>query len=186
MPCPHGRRRSRCKECGGSGLCEHGRVRSICKYCGGSGLCEHGRQHSRCKECGGASICEHGRERCKCKECGGGGHVTILEATEIEELDGEEEPHESALTVKATTKLAVGTRLLVRWESGWESGVVGDCTAQVGGVTPAMLHWVDYDDGESHLHDLSTLRVMLERTSSTHCELVPDTAVGPRDGKRKR
>eukprot|EP00964_Phaeocystis_antarctica_P041740 scaffold23889_cov56-Phaeocystis_antarctica.AAC.2 len=38
----------------------------------------------------------------------------------------------------------------------------------------------------SHLHDLSTLAVMLERTRSTHCELVPDTAVGPRDGKRGR
>ena len=62
---------------------------------------------------------------------------------------------------------------------GWESGVVGDCTTQVGGITPAMLHWVDYDDGESHLHDLSTLRVMLE-TSSTDCELLPDTVVEPR------
>ena len=111
--------------------------------------------------------------------------MTILEATKIEELDGEDEPHESVLTVQATTKLPVGTRLLVRWESGWESGVVGDCTTQVGGVTPAMLHWVDYDDGESHLHDLSTLSVILE-TSSTQCELVPDTAVGPRGGKRKR
>ena len=39
-PCPHGRRRYRCKECGGSGICEHGRERSICKECGGSGICE--------------------------------------------------------------------------------------------------------------------------------------------------
>ena len=36
MPCPHGRRRSLCKECGGSGICEHGRQRSRCKECGGS------------------------------------------------------------------------------------------------------------------------------------------------------
>ena len=26
VACPHGRRRSQCKECGGSGICEHGRV----------------------------------------------------------------------------------------------------------------------------------------------------------------
>ena len=55
MPCQHGRRRSRCKECGGSGLCEHGRVRSKCKECGGSGICEHGRVRSKCKECGGGA-----------------------------------------------------------------------------------------------------------------------------------
>ena len=28
--CPHGRRRDKCKECGGKGICEHGRVRSTC------------------------------------------------------------------------------------------------------------------------------------------------------------
>ena len=33
--------------------CEHGRRRSVCKECGGSGICEHGRQRSQCKECGG-------------------------------------------------------------------------------------------------------------------------------------
>ena len=31
--CPHGRRRSKCKECGGSEICEHGRVRYGCKAC---------------------------------------------------------------------------------------------------------------------------------------------------------
>ncbi len=69
--CPHGKRRSQCKECGGAGICEHGRQRSQCKECGGSQICEHGRQRSQCKECGGASICEHGRRRSRCKECGG-------------------------------------------------------------------------------------------------------------------
>jgi hypothetical protein len=69
--CPHGRRRSRCKECGGSGICEHGRQRTGCKECGGASICEHGRVRSKCKECGGASICEHGRQRSQCKECGG-------------------------------------------------------------------------------------------------------------------
>ena len=67
--CPHGRWRSRCKECGGASICKHGRERYKCKECGGGAICEHGRQRSNCKECGGASICEHGRERYRCKEC---------------------------------------------------------------------------------------------------------------------
>jgi len=70
--CPHGRKRSQCKECGGASICEHGRVRSTCKQCGGGSICEHGRVRSKCKECGGSQICEHGRERTVCKECGGG------------------------------------------------------------------------------------------------------------------
>ena len=70
--CPHGRQRSKCKECGGPGICEHGRERSKCKECGGASICEHGRQRSQCKECGGPGICEHGRRRSQCKECGGG------------------------------------------------------------------------------------------------------------------
>ena len=67
--CPHGKRRSRCKECGGGSICEHGRQRSRCKECGGASICEHGRERSQCKECGGASICEHDRQRHQCKEC---------------------------------------------------------------------------------------------------------------------
>ena len=117
--CVHGRQRSQCKECGGGSICEHGRQRSLCKECGGGSICEHGRRRSVCKDCGGGSICEHGRERSKCKECGGssfcehgrqhsrckecdGGHVTILEATEVEESsDGEGEPNEWPTTVQA-------------------------------------------------------------------------------------
>ena len=59
--CEHGRRRSRCKECGGSGICEHGRERSQCKECGGSGICEHGRRRSACKECNKDRLlcCQH-------------------------------------------------------------------------------------------------------------------------------
>ena len=70
--CPHGRQRSKCKECGGGSICEHGRRRYQCKECGGSAICEHGRQRYQCKECGGGSICEHGRWRTECKKCGGG------------------------------------------------------------------------------------------------------------------
>ena len=71
--CPHGRQRSKCKECGGASICEHGRRRTTCKECGGSEICEHGRRRYRCKECGGSGICEHGRVRSICKECGGSG-----------------------------------------------------------------------------------------------------------------
>ena len=48
-PCEHGvKHRSQCKVCG---ACPHGRRRSKCKECGGSGICEHGRQRYRCNEC---------------------------------------------------------------------------------------------------------------------------------------
>ena len=70
--CEHGRIRSQCKECGGTGICEHGRVRCRCKECGGSSICKHGRKRCLCKECGGTGLCEHGRVRSDCKECGGG------------------------------------------------------------------------------------------------------------------
>ena len=67
-PCEHGvKPRSHCKVCS---ACPHGKRRTQCKECGGGSICEHGRQRSRCKECGGgASICENGRRRYTCKEC---------------------------------------------------------------------------------------------------------------------
>ena len=69
--CPHGKRRRRCKECGGTSICEHGCVRSKCKDCGGGSICEHGRERFKCKECGGSGFCQHGRQRSQCKDCGG-------------------------------------------------------------------------------------------------------------------
>ena len=66
-PCEHGvKYPSNCKVCS---ACPHGKRRSTCKECGGSQICEHGRIRSKCKECGGASICEHGRQRSQCKAC---------------------------------------------------------------------------------------------------------------------
>ena len=66
-PCEHGvKPRSKCKVCSG---CPHGRRRHRCRECGGSGICEHGRRRTLCKECGGSQICEHGRVRSRCKEC---------------------------------------------------------------------------------------------------------------------
>ena len=69
--CIHGRQKRLCKECGGSSICSHGRIKSRCKECGGSGICSHGIRKSTCKECGGSAFCEHGRIKSKCKECGG-------------------------------------------------------------------------------------------------------------------
>ena len=53
------------------------------------------------KDCGGAGICEHGRDRRYCKECGGGGPVTVLEATEVDDSDWEQDLHEWVPTVEA-------------------------------------------------------------------------------------
>ena len=53
-PCPHGvKYRSACKVCS---ACPHGRKRAKCKECGGSQICEHGRVRSECKECHGSSV----------------------------------------------------------------------------------------------------------------------------------
>ena len=71
MPCPHGKQKSRCKDCGGSGICEHGKRKDQCKDCGGSGICPNGKQKSQCKDCGGSGICPHGKRKAQCKECGG-------------------------------------------------------------------------------------------------------------------
>jgi hypothetical protein len=69
--CEHGKRKSRCNDCGGSEICEHGKQKSRCKACGGSEICEHGKRKSQCKECGGSQICEHGKQKSRCKACGG-------------------------------------------------------------------------------------------------------------------
>ena len=49
-------------------VCPHNRKRSTCKECGGSSICPHQRQRSRCKDCGGTSICQHNHIRGQCKE----------------------------------------------------------------------------------------------------------------------
>ena len=67
--CPHGKRLSLCKECGGEYLCQHGRVKRQCKHCGGASMCIHKRRIPLCKECGGSALCEHGRQKRQCKLC---------------------------------------------------------------------------------------------------------------------
>ncbi len=69
--CEHNKRKSYCKECGGSQICEHNRIKSSCKECGGSQICEHNKLKSYCKECGGGSICQHNKQKSSCQNCGG-------------------------------------------------------------------------------------------------------------------
>jgi hypothetical protein len=52
MPkCPHNRRKTTCKECGGASICSHNRIKSQCKECGGSQICHHLKIRSKCYEC---------------------------------------------------------------------------------------------------------------------------------------
>ena len=46
-----GRRRSRCKECGGKGICSHGRVRSQCKECRGASSGNSLKGHLKAQAC---------------------------------------------------------------------------------------------------------------------------------------
>jgi hypothetical protein len=69
--CQHGKRKSRCKDCGGSEFCEHGKNKHYCKKCGGSVFCDHGKHKRFCKDCDGASMCQHGKHISRCKDCGG-------------------------------------------------------------------------------------------------------------------
>ena len=72
--------------------------------------CPHRRQRSQCKECGGSGICEHGRQRSQCKECGSDGHVTTLEATEVDVIDEEQDPDEWLPTVQAHVVAVIAPR----------------------------------------------------------------------------
>ena len=56
--CEHGKRRCRCRECGGGEFCKHDMRRSRCKECGGGELCKHTKRKEYCKECGGKSLCK--------------------------------------------------------------------------------------------------------------------------------
>ena len=49
--------------------CEHGKQKTYCKDCGGSGICEHRIQRRYCKDCGGSRVCEHRKQRRFCKDC---------------------------------------------------------------------------------------------------------------------
>jgi len=67
--CSHNIQKTRCKECGGSSICSHGKRKDICKYCNGSAYCSHGKFKSQCKECVGSQICSHNKRKNTCKIC---------------------------------------------------------------------------------------------------------------------
>lgn len=71
MNCEHNKRKSRCKECGGSQICEHDKNKYDCKKCDGKGICEHSKNKRYCKECKGSQICEHDKIKRQCRECNG-------------------------------------------------------------------------------------------------------------------
>ena len=50
--------------------CPHGRIKSRCKECCGASICPHNKRKSRCKECGGSQICSHNKQKRQCRECG--------------------------------------------------------------------------------------------------------------------
>ena len=88
--CEHGRRKYRCKDCGGSSICVHSRlladcidcegsnicthkrIKRFCKDCNKAHICDHNKRRSRCKTCKGGSICKHNKERSRCTDCDGG------------------------------------------------------------------------------------------------------------------
>ena len=64
--CIHGRRQSRCRDCG-TGLCKHNKFKHCCFLCG-TGHCEHGRQKSFCRDCG-TGYCKHQCSKYYCRLC---------------------------------------------------------------------------------------------------------------------
>lgn len=101
--CYHGKRKSRCRDCGTAQTCPHGKlnkgykcfecfklgiggkifcVHSVYKSrctdgCGGSDMCIHKVNKSGCSKCGGSQRCVHGTTRSKCAKCTkpGEGHI---------------------------------------------------------------------------------------------------------------
>ena len=58
--------------------CIHNRRRTRCKDCHGSGICSHNKVRDRCKDCAGGSICDHNKQRAKCKECDINGYTSLI------------------------------------------------------------------------------------------------------------
>ena len=69
--CQHGKRKYRCKECGGSEICQHKKRKTRCIECGGSEICQHDKRKEQCIQCNGSQICIHKKQKHTCIECGG-------------------------------------------------------------------------------------------------------------------
>lgn len=69
--CPCGKRKSRCRKCGGNAYCACGIRKERCRQCdtGGGSICKCGKRRSRCTACSGGSICPCGKRKDRCKSC---------------------------------------------------------------------------------------------------------------------
>lgn len=67
----HNKKKSKCKDCGGTDLCKHNREKYDCFECDGKGICEHGSRKRTCIKCDGSQICEHKKHKNRCVDCNG-------------------------------------------------------------------------------------------------------------------
>jgi hypothetical protein len=144
--CGHGRRRSRCKECGGSEICSHGRQqRSQCKECKGGSICEHNRIRSTCKQCKGGGICPHNRVRSKCKECKGVRFVPTIGYVAIAKIA--EAVRFVLMTTNAPLALGANRKMFSKYIKGRHKK----------GIFRSNLHSKN-SSGLFHLHAFSVVR----------------------------
>jgi len=154
-----------CKQClekaSRSSKCPHGRQRSTCKDCGGTGICEHGKRRSICVDCSGASVCEHGRQRYRCKDCDPAGHLhhvvsgRIYQALKRNKTDSSLEYLSCTIDeLRAHIELQFSTRgdVAMTWENygtEWHIDHVKPIRFKEGGEVPTLeqvkerLHWTN-------------------------------------------
>ena len=116
-----------------SKACEHGRRRSECKECGGSSICEHGRRRHRCKECGsGGGILAPEAQRLS-DECGEGVMVVEARPASMDDLDDQGAICTgglASLVTRLVTSKVSYTRLVFKWSNTRLAiqGLRGSCT----------------------------------------------------------
>jgi len=81
--CPHGKRKDKCKDCGGIGICIHNKEKRKCRDCKGSDICIHNRDKYYCRDCGGRGYCIHDIEKAKCREGCGGSKICIHDRRKV-------------------------------------------------------------------------------------------------------
>ena len=93
IPCPHGRSKHQCHDCGGSSLCVHNKLRQNCFVCNPTSKafckcgkrkdnclvcnptskafckCGDGKRKANCLTCSPHLFCVHNRKRSDCNEC---------------------------------------------------------------------------------------------------------------------
>jgi hypothetical protein len=151
--CEHGRRRSRCKQCGGASICQHGRQRSVCKECGGSGICQqHGREAKQ--------VAKQSNELSGCE-----GTVTDFKATKyiIRYKDG------TTGTLTKTALMKVLTPVLVETTSAAASAAIGEEVAggSTSGAVEASIDLYVQPDREAEQVEASAEATSLEIEQKT-------------------